>query len=255
MKQKIYLFALILCTIAGAAQAQGIKGKFKKIFGKDKTEETTVTIQLPAPYLSNNGEIILLDTLTLDYESEEEAFTHTLAYVLGLSEKGTYNIQQLDPATHTFQANVLTELTNANDKSYYYGRTLTCALNGKKLTIHTHNLSLITSNLFGDVKSTAFADLNLEKEKSIQQLQEFARIHQAVLAGWQQFVPETPLQPVTHWDTILEHEVAKGMNETECILSIGYPKYVRQSGNRTRWMIANNVAIIFEQGKVVNVVR
>lgn len=128
-------------------------------------------------------------------------------------------------------------------------------MNGSKLTVYVDSINVIAPGLFGEIKSTPFENLNMQKDKPIQQMQEFTTIYQLFINGLKKYITQTKPQSVTHWKEIKEGKAVQGMNETECLLSVGTPKFIRENGTKTRWMIEDNVAIIFEKGKVVDIIR
>lgn len=106
------------------------------------------------------------------------------------------------------------------------------------------------------VKRLTFEKLNPEKKpKHKDYLTDFANLHEKQIAQLLEFITTNPLPPITHWREIKENDVVKGMNSTECTLSLGKPASVQKQGNREEWMYDSYTYVFFENGVVSSVIK
>lgn len=106
------------------------------------------------------------------------------------------------------------------------------------------------------VKRLPFEKLNPEKKpKHKDYLTDFANLHEKQIAQLLEFITTNPLPPITHWREIKENDVVKGMNSTECTLSLGKPASVQKQGNREEWMYDSYTYVFFENGVVSSVIK
>jgi len=255
MKRNLWLFILVISTMVSSVSAQSFKQRFKKILGKDKSELALNATSLPKPYININNNIVLSDTIDFNVIEDNIVFINALSYTIKQGEKGKRNIETLNILDKKFQAKIQSEVALEDEKTSVYVCQINFLMNGSKLTVYVDSINVIAPGLFGEIKSTPFENLNMQKDKSIQQMQEFTTIYQLFINGLKKYITQTKPQSVTHWKEIKEGKAVQGMNETECLLSVGTPKFIRENGTKTRWMIEDNVAIIFEKGKVVDIIR
>lgn len=255
MKRNLWMFILVVCTTVSGVSAQSLKNRVKKLLGKDKSELALNASVLPSPYVNINNKITLADTLDFNAIAEETIFINALSYTIKQGEKGKSNIEALNVSNKSFQVIMQSSLALEDEKASSYTCQLKFLIRSNKLIVCVDSISVVAPTLFGEMKSTAFENLNMQKEKSLQQMQEFTSVYQGFAEGMIEYVAQEKPQSVTHWNEIEAGKVVQGMNETECLLCAGAPKYVRQSGVKTRWMMEGNATIIFEDGKVVSIIR
>lgn len=255
MKSNLLIFILIISTTMVDVSAQNIKDRFKKLLGKDKSELAINAAVLPNPYININNKIALADTINFNNITEENIFINALSYTIKQGEKGKNNIDILNVQNKSFQTKAQGDVTLEDGKTLNYLYQIKSFVKNDKLIICADSIIIRTPTLFGELKDTPFENLNLQKEKSLQQMQMFATIYYQFTEKLEEYIIQAKPQPVTHWKDIELKKVKQGMNETECLLCTGAPKYVRQSGTKTRWMMENNATIIFENGKVINIIQ
>lgn len=255
MKRNLWLFILVISTIVSSVSAQSFKKRFKKILGKDKSELALNAASLPKPYVNINNNIILSDTIDFNTIGENTVFVNALSYTIKQGEKGKRNIETLNILDKKFQAKMQSEVSSEDEKASIYTCQISFLINGSKLMVYVDSISAIAPGMFGEMKSTAFENLNMQKDKSIQQMREFTTVYQLFVKGLKEYIVQIKPQSITHWKEIGEGKTVQGMNETECLLSAGAPKHIRKNGAKTRWMMEDNVAIIFEEGKVADIIR
>lgn len=253
MTQRLLISFLLLAVLGQGLSAQKLGGRLKKLLGKDKTEQTLDTAALPASYVLADG--LMARALTVDLAGQEPdgIFVQSLVFVTQMDEKA--RLEAMDVQGRQWRAVMAVGLNDDDEKAPYYTCRLRLTQEGTRLNLLADSISLVSPGFLGEMKGTAFERMNPEKEKTRQQWADFAARQDQWLGELQQYIVRTPAQPVTHWDDIRARRVVKGMNETEALLAGGVADFVRKSGERTRWMMPNQSTIIFEQGRVVSVVR
>lgn len=249
----LFLFLLLAAACTGAS-AQGFGGKLKKLLGRGGTEAALDAAQWPAPYEVDGGAVALTDTLDLGADSAEGAFVRAMLAVIGADEEGQRGFSALDVPGRSFATVLVLGGDEADRKVPRYACRARFAAVGTRLAVRTDSISLVSANFFGEEHAVPFEHLNLEKPKTQQQLQEFATLFGRFALALRAAGSTEP-QEVTHWDDIAAGRIVRGMNETECTLAAGRPLHVRTSPTRTRWMMAGNVTVVFEQGVVTRVSR
>ena len=255
MKKNLLVFILIISTTMVNVSAQNIKDRFKKLLGKDKSELAINAAVLPNPYININNKIALADTINFNNIAEENIFINALSYTIKQGEKGKNNIDILNLQNKSFETKVQGDITLEDGKTLTYLYRMKSFVKNNNVVICADSIIIRTPTLFGEQKDTPFENLNLQKERSLQQMQIFTTIYYQFTEKLEEYIIQTKPQPVTHWKDIEIKKVKQGMNATECLLCAGAPKYVRQSGTKTRWMMENNVTIIFEYEKVINIIQ
>ena len=254
MKRVLILALLLPAAACMSLSAQGIKGKLKKLINSNATTAAADTLLLPAPYVMRDGAVTLSDTPISGTGPDEALFVHALLRIIDLGEKGKRNIARLDVQDRTFGTALEISMDEADGKASKYVCRLTCAAADGVLSICADSIHYVSQTFLGEEKSTPFERLNLQKPKTQSLMQDFASWFDGLVQELRRdYDPSTA--PIAHWDEIAEGRAVPGMTETECTLACGRPLHVRDSGARTRWMMAGNVTIIFEQGRVQRIVR
>lgn len=262
MNFRIFGIIILLLTICGDVYGQGIFKKLKK--GKGEGTEVvldTLAIALPDgmkyyPCSVENEKWVAKGEADIPGFSSEQIFVNALLYTIEQAEAGKKHILVLNVSEKSFS--LLMQLPSKfypESKTYYKYANTFKAENGK-LSFLSTEMHVCSNNLFGDLKETLFENLQPEKKsKHKNHVNELATENSIYLNNLFAYIKEKKSQPVNHWTEIVESNIIKGMNETECLLAVGKPQHIRPNGKQTKWMVNNDFVVMFEDGIVIRVIK
>lgn len=253
MNRRLILALLLAALLAPHLSAQGLGGRLKKLLGKDKTEQVVDTAALPAGFDLADGRVARRAQVSLPVDGADLAFAAALCHIVRLGQGA--RLEAFDPQARTCRAVVALGQDDKDEKAPYYTCRLALTVDGTRLDILADSLALVAPGFLEQMKATPFERLDLQKDKARQQMEGFLTVQDGWLEQLAEQARQTPPQPVTHWDEIRQRRVVKGMNTTEALLAGGPADFERQSSTRLRWMMPDQSTILFEDGRVVNIVR
>ena len=250
------------CT---AVSGQGILKKLKK---KGQGEDVvtvldTLTITIPDgvvyyPCLkSDESNWIISGCYDLQGKSSEELFVNSLLYAIEQAEAGKEHVLILDVSQKSFSLLMQLPSNFYPENKTYYKYANTISIENGRITFRATEMHVCSNNLFGDLKETLFESLQPEKKaKHRNFINELAAQNSIYLHKLFEYVKTNKPQAVTHWEEISNGDIIKGMNTTECLLSVGKPLHIRKNGgNQIKWMVNNDFVVLFENGIVVRVIK
>lgn len=261
MRYKSCWVIIILLVVCGNVSGQGL---FKKLLNKDGNTETvldTLAITVPQgmqfyPCAVSGDKWIVLGKADFPGVSSEQLFVNALLYTIEQAESGKKHILRLDINERSFSVLMLLPSRFYPESKTYYKFANTLTVTGNHVSFISSEMHVCSSNLFGDPKEIPFEKLQPEKKgKHKNYVNEMAAENSAYLDELFCFVKKNTPLPVVHWQEIAERNIVKGMNETECLLAVGKPQYIRKTGNQTKWMVNNDFVVMFENGIVVRTIR
>lgn len=244
------------------SHAQGFMKKLLK--GSQDKEETildTIPISLDKnlifyPCKTVDEKIIASGNQKIAKGQEEIAFINAILYAIDKAERGKEHIVQIDYDKKVFSVVIEVSSKFYPDNSTYYKYANTFHFTEGNMSFQSTEMHVCYKNLMGDLKENTFENLNPQKKaKHKNYVNELATSNSIYINGLTNFILTNQPESINHWDEIKAGTVVKGMNITECLLSIGKPMHERKNGNQTKWMVNNDFVIIFEDGKVINIIR
>jgi len=244
-----------------AIHAQGFMKKLlKKEDSKEEVALDTITINLEKgvtfyPCSIENEKWNASNRLNISGKPEKEIFINTLFYAIDKAERGRSHIVALDVEKKQFSVVLEFPSQFYSENSTYYKYANTFRVMGENLSFLSSEMHVGYRNLMGDVKEMPFEKLDTNKKaKHKNYVNELAAINSNYLHDLILFIKNNEHETISHWNEIANGKVVKGMNETECLLSIGKPMHKRQNGNQTKWMVNNDFVIIFDNGIVTDII-
>lgn len=265
MNLRLFWTFVSICICCVSVSGQGILKKLK-IKGKgEEAVETipdTLSITLPEgvvyyPCLkSKETNWIVSGGYNLRGKSSEELFVNSLLYAIEQAEAGKEHVLKLDISQKSFS--LLMQIPSGfypENKTYYkYANTI--SIENGRINFLATEMHVCSNNLFGDLKETLFESLQPEKKaKHKNYINELAAQNSIYLHNLFEYVKTNKPQAVTHWEEISAGKIINGMNTTECLLAVGKPLHIRESGNQIKWMVNNDFVVLFENGIVVRVIK
>lgn len=208
------------------------------------------------PCTINDNSITITGNKTFPSTQEETIFINTLLYSINKAKRGKEHIAVIDFDKKEFSEIMVTPSQFYPENSTYYKYANTYKTTGNKLSFAATEMHVCYNNIMGDLKETPFENLApLKKAKHKNYVNELAANNSIHLNNLTDFIQNNKPETIKHWSEIKAGKIVKGMNTTECLLSVGKPMHIRKNGNQTKWMVNNDFVVIFENGSVINAIR
>ena len=258
---KIYLFVLIifLAISCSTAQAQGLIKK--RLKSKEEVISDTLTTTLEKgitfyPCSTANSNIIIAGEFNFSTIEKETIFINTLLYAIDKAERGKEHFVHVDFDKKEFSEIIEVQSLFYNENSTYYKYANTFKVTDNTLSFLASEMFVCYKNLMGTPKEYAFENLSPQKKaKHKNYINELAAKNSIYLNDLISFIQKNKPEPITHWNEIKAGTIVKGMNTTECLLSVGKPMHKRNNGDQIKWMVNNDFVVIFKNGLVINTIQ
>ena len=251
MKHILSIF--LLFAMAFTANAQNGLQKAADKMAKN-TEESANSIDGPfsgktykLEYLNNAYYISGLETI---YGlTDEMIFVNTLSWMIQQGKVEKEFVKEVD--YKNMRAVYEQPIESAKSSSTSYKFTMTLQVAGETISFTISDVEAVHTGLLNSYRSTAFNKMSPDKnKKQAETIKDFEKVMSKRICALLNFIEAGKAQKVTHWDEVLRGNVVKGMNETECLLSLGKPMINDMTGGKTRWVYDARTYIFFEAGKV-----
>lgn len=210
--------------------------------------------QIQAPYSIVDNKVVISQFQSIEETTSENLFLNALLWTIQNAPQPEEKIMEVDYDKKQF--GVAWMIDNPKTACRYR-----CVVSVK---VTDNIITMLASDINQEaetsviklVKRLPFEKLNPDKKpKHKDYLTDFANLHEGYIAQLLEFVSNNQLPPITHWREIEEKNVIKGMNPTECILSLGKPASIQKQGNKEEWMYDAYTYVFFENGIVSSVIK
>lgn len=179
-------------------------------------------------------------------------FANSLLWAIDKGSKLKENILQCDLNAMRYTARM--SLASANDSKQSYTCNLTIQVISGQLVYLVSEIQSVTAGILG--KSMPFEKLNPEKKvKHKACMDGFVLLNSRMLDDFFKFVRENQISDLSHWDSVCNGNLVKGMNMTECKLIMGRPVDVQESPQRVQWMYDAYTYLFFEKGLLTTILK
>ena len=256
------LFITLAIITCNSTHAQGFMKKILK--GNNENKEValdTIAFSLEQgitfyPYTINDNQITITGNQGLPNTKEETIFINTLLYSINKAERGKEHILAIDFEKKEFSVIIEIPSQFYKENSTYYKYKNTFSITGATLSFAATEMYVYYNNIMGDLKEISFDNLNPSKKaKHKNYVNELTANNSIYLSNLFDFIQKNVPETIKHWNEIQAGKIVKGMNTTECLLSVGKPMHIRKNGNQIKWMVNNDFVVIFENGSVINTIR
>ena len=179
----------------------------------------------------------------------EDVFVKTLSWMIQQGNNLKEYVKDVDYQNMRVVYEQPMKSEKSSSLSYKY--SLTVQVDGNLLSFTIDNIEMIHTGLLNSYRATPFDKLNPEKtKKHLETIKDFESVMSQKLCAMLNYVEMANVQRVTHWDEVIRGNIVKGMNETECLLSMGKPKINDMAGGNNRWVYDARTYIFFTDGRV-----
>lgn len=206
------------------------------------------------PYSELDGKVVVSEFHSLDNVDEEAIFLNALIYVVENGNRPEEGALEVDFEKKQFAI----ELFSTNPKTENrYNYTLSVKVSEHIITMLASDIvNVASSSVIKFVKKLPFERLQPEKKpKHKDYLEEFAKLYKSNIEQILTFITTNKLPSITHWNEIKESNVVKGMNEIECLLSMGKPISRKDQGDKSEWMYDTYTYLFFENGILISFIK
>ena len=210
--------------------------------------------QVQAPYSIVNNKVVISQFQSIEEKTTENIFLNALLWTIQSAPQLEEKILETDYEKKQFG---VAWMLNNPKKACRYRCVVSVKVAENIITILTSDISQEAETaVIKLVKRLPFEKLNPEKKpKHKDYLTDFTNLYEKQVSLLLEFVTANQLPPITHWREIKENNVVKGMNSTECILSLGKPASIQKQGNKEEWMYDAYTYVFFENGIVSSVIK
>lgn len=210
--------------------------------------------QVQAPYSIVDDKVVISQFQSVKETTYENLFLNALLWTIQNAPQPEEKILEIDYDKKQFE--VVWMLDNPKTACRYR-----CVVSVK---VADNIITMLASDISQEaetaviklVKRLPFEKLNPEKKpKHKDYLTDFSNLYEKQVSQLMEFVTANQLPPITHWREIKENNVVKGMNPTECVLSLGKPASIQKQDNKEEWMYDAYTYVFFENGFVSSVIK
>lgn len=213
-----------------------------------------VNAQVQAPYSIVDDKVVISQFQSVEGFTAENLFLNALLWTIQSASQPEGKILEVDYDKKQF--GVAWMLDNPKTACRYR-----CVVSVK---VADNIITMLASGISQEaetavvklVKRLPFEKLNPEKKpKHKDYLTDFSNLYEKQVSQLMEFVTTNQLPSITHWREIKENNVVKGMNPTECILSLGKPASVQKQESKEEWMYDAYTYVFFDDGVVSSVIK
>lgn len=222
MKKAIVLFVLLSYCISNNLLAQNEYG-FEQVKGK----------------LTRIG--------LIDIEIDEtEAYANALLWVVNNSGPMERVFVSKNPRDKQFTARV--KMKNSQDDTRLLNCVLRITVGDGQLAFRLTEMSIQNAKIPLPVSlEMYFPTKNAKQEEALGFAQSTVEEN---LSDFEQFILTNNVSITENWNKLQDNKVVKGMSSDECLIILGKPTMVHQSGEKTQWMYEDGSNVIFEDNLV-----
>lgn len=228
---------------------------------EQKKSEYVDGVKMYRPFLSDE-QMVVSDFVDVNGLSKEKVFTNALLYIVETMDPETETIEAFDVKEGTFilvkQYKSVSEKNTiiAKKDDVIYSCKIAFKATDGALSFRMYDIVSSYKDI-GVVSKKADLRSLLESKKDRQKemAEKFLFFNSSYIRDIAEGIARDKAQKVTHWNTIAESDVVKGMNETEVKLAVGLPESIREQNGKVTWMISYSFIVIFKDGVVVRVVK
>ncbi|MGN0205675.1 MAG: hypothetical protein ACI4BC_00385 [Muribaculaceae bacterium] len=245
---KIVLLTAMLGFVPGIA-----------LFADSSVEQVNVVSNL---VFDEDGEVVIADSVKYDGRNCEELLANAMMFVIDNLNVEEEEYPVLDHKNFSFYINSRYELKTGknnlidklNEVTYKY--TLTIMATNQSVSYKVSNIEASFKERGIIPKKMSITKLYASPKKQHKELvDKFFDINKVFLNRLIEYIRDTRLEPVAHWEEVANGDVVAGMNKTEVKLSIGVPEIERIMGDGEKWMYSNDYVVLFKDGSVVRVIK
>lgn len=188
---------------------------------------------------------------------KDHIFIAALTYAIEHMDDSEKSIDKIDAVDYDAKRFVLTRREEYGDgkKASAFKGTIAFQCADDMLSFTTYDIEASYKEKGILPRTRALEKLNpMKNERHKELFEDFSFTNSRYIQYLTDYIKGHPSLEVTHWKEIKEHEVTKGMNETEVKLSVGIPSIARQTSGKTKWMYGNDFVVIFIDGEVSTVI-
>ena len=206
------------------------------------------------PYSEVNGKIVISQFQSLDGLAEDDIFLNALLWVIQNGPQPEEKVLQVDYDKRQFIVNLILE----NPKtSSHYRHSLSVRVSDNIITMLISDITYEAETaVIKLVKRLPFDKLQPDKKPKHKVLMDdFANMYKECAEQMFKFISTNQLSAIMHWNEIKSKGAVKGMNQNECLLSLGKPASIQKQGNKEEWMYDTYTYLFFENGIVTSVIK
>lgn len=204
-----------------------------------------------------DGKLICTGFEAIENLSEESIFVNTLLWAIEQCPKFKEGITELNYEKKNFTLKAQLSSPKRSDNPAVYHFLADFAISADKLSFAFSKIECEYPGMLKMTTVTAFEQLKPDKKpKHKAYIDEYTKQATEYIEQILERVKTAESQPVTHWAEIKKGKVAKGMNETECLLAYGKPLDITKSDNdEVRWRYDSYTYLFFKNGVLTSVLE
>lgn len=217
----------------------------------EKLPEQVDGVRIMRPMFEEEGKVEISDMIDVPGVKKDQVFIAAVVYVADNLDTETDGIETIDYDKRRFV--VLRKITKGEGKnavSYIYRTAYQAADN---------LLSFASYDVDAEFKEKGLIPRKMRMDKMkpntnirhAEMIEDFSVENSLLQNQVASYVKKHPSLMVTHWADVKAGRVVNGMNESEVKLIYGAPETVREIGDRVKWAYANQVVVVFKNGKVI----